>query len=106
MDIRVYDDKDEMGEMAAAYCAGIVNKTVQQKKRARIILATGASQFKFLNSLVRMVIPWDKVTCFHLDETLGCPKHIRPVSAITYRREFGVEFHLRWVGFVGWIQKE
>ena len=71
MDIRVYDDKEEMGEMAAAYCAGIINKTVQQKKRARIILATGASQFKFLDSLVKMVIPWNKVTCFHLDEYVG-----------------------------------
>ena len=86
MDIRVYDDKEEMGEMAAAYCAGIINKTVQQKKRARIILATGASQFKFLDSLVKMVIPWEKVTCFHLDEYVGLSE-THPASFSNYLQE-------------------
>ena len=73
MDVRVYGDKTVMGEMAAAYCACVINRTIQEKNSARIILATGAFQFSFLDSLIRMPIPWNKVTCFHLDEYVGLP---------------------------------
>ena len=73
MDIRAYEEKAVMGEMAAAYCTGIINKTIREKNRARVVLTTGASQFCFLDSLIQMSVPWDKVTCFHLDEYIGLP---------------------------------
>ena len=82
MDIRVYEDKAVMGEMAAAYCAGIINKTIQEKNGARIILATGSSQFSFLDSLIQMPVPWDKVICFHLDEYVGLP----PTHPASFRK--------------------
>ena len=45
---------------------------VKNKGYARVIFATGASQFEFLSSLVKIPnIPWDKVYAFHLDEYVG-----------------------------------
>ncbi|HTV02329.1 MAG TPA: glucosamine-6-phosphate deaminase, partial [Luteitalea sp.] len=41
---------------------------------ARIIVATGASQFTFLDALVaRTDVPWAQVDAFHLDEYIGLP---------------------------------
>ncbi len=82
MDIRVYDGKPKMGEMAAAYCAGIINSVAQRKGNVRIILATGTSQFCFLDAMVAMSISWDKVTCFHLDEYVGLP----PAHPASFRK--------------------
>ncbi len=86
MNIRKYNDKIEMGRMAAYYSAGIIKRTVSQKGKARIILATGASQFCFLDSLVGLPLPWDKVTCFHLDEYVGLPIS-HPASFRNYLQE-------------------
>ena len=39
-----------------------------------MIVATGASQFDVLATLVRAPgIDWSRVTCFHLDEYVGIP---------------------------------
>ncbi len=68
--------------MAAAFCAGIVNKSISRKGTARIILATGVSQFAFLDALVSTSVSWDKVTCFHLDEYVG----LSPDHPASFRR--------------------
>jgi len=38
-----------------------------------IILATGASQFEFLECFIKKTIDWSRVTGFHLDEYIGIP---------------------------------
>src|SRR5207245_7269306 len=48
-----------------------LRNAIQNSGRARIIAATGASQFEFLDALT--AIEWPRVEMFHLDEYIGLP---------------------------------
>ena len=66
--------KVPLGEAAAGHAAESLRSTLQQKGSARIIAATGASQFEFLEALTSAPgIEWNKVEMFHLDEYVGLP---------------------------------
>ena len=71
MVLKIFDDVQKMGKVAALQAAGIVNKSIAENGYARIVLSTGASQFAFFESFVKQNIPWDKVEMFHLDEYVG-----------------------------------
>lgn len=74
MKISVHPDAAALGGAAAADVALAIREAVQARGRARIIVATGASQFTFLDALVaRTDVPWAQVDAFHLDEYLGLP---------------------------------
>ncbi len=74
MKISVHADAAALGAAAAAEVAQAIVDAVQARGRARIIVATGASQFTFLDALVaRDDVPWAQVDAFHLDEYLGLP---------------------------------
>lgn len=63
-----------MGRAAAAHAAAAINRAVTRFQRARVIAATGASQFEFLESLTAFPeVAWDQVELFHLDEYVGIP---------------------------------
>jgi glucosamine-6-phosphate deaminase len=69
----VFDTKSEMGRAAAARTADALVAAIADRGEANLILATGASQFEMLASLVTLDIEWPKVTAFHLDEYIGLP---------------------------------
>jgi glucosamine-6-phosphate deaminase len=72
--IKVFDDKIQLGEAAARQAAGAIRRAVSERGRARIIAATGASQFEFLSALTKTPgMEWAKVEMFHLDEYVGLP---------------------------------
>jgi glucosamine-6-phosphate deaminase len=72
--IKVFADKIQLGKAAAAHAALAIRGAIQNKGQARIIAATGASQFEFLQALIEMPgIDWTKVEMFHLDEYVGLP---------------------------------
>lgn len=74
MDIYIGKDKLDMAAKAAKRAGDRIRKSIAEKGEARIIVATGASQFEFLEALVREPgIDWTKVTGFHLDEYVGLP---------------------------------
>lgn len=74
MVIKVYEDKSSLGRAAAEQAAVSLRKAIQESGRARIIAATGASQFEFLDALTAMpAIEWPRVEMFHLDEYIGLP---------------------------------
>ena len=74
MKINVSDTKHQLGHHAATHGADLLRRALQKNGRANIIVATGASQFEMLSSLVQAPeIAWDKVTAFHLDEYVGLP---------------------------------
>jgi glucosamine-6-phosphate deaminase len=74
MKITVHADAASLGAAAADDVAHAIADAVQARGRARIIVATGASQFTFLDALVaRTDVPWAQVDAFHLDEYLGLP---------------------------------
>jgi glucosamine-6-phosphate deaminase len=74
MNIYIGKDKLDMAAAASAMAAERVRKAIADKGEARIIVATGASQFEFLEAFVKEPgIDWTKVTGFHLDEYVGLP---------------------------------
>jgi len=87
IDIRVMPDKRALGEAAAADAAAILREAIAREGRAHVVAATGASQFEFLEALVRAPgIDWPKTVFFHLDEYVGLPDS-HPASFRRYLRE-------------------
>ncbi|MBR4614379.1 MAG: glucosamine-6-phosphate deaminase [Kiritimatiellae bacterium] len=61
-----------MAAHAAKMAGDRVRAAIAARGEARIIVATGASQFEFLEAFVKEPgIDWTKVTGFHLDEYVG-----------------------------------
>ena len=80
-----------MGAAAATAAAQTINKAIEAKGRANIILATGASQFEMLQNLVNAQnVDWSKVTMFHLDEYIDMAED-HPASFRKFLKERFVE---------------
>jgi glucosamine-6-phosphate deaminase len=63
-----------LGRAAAEQAASAIRRAISERGRARIVAATAASQFEFLNTLTKAsAIDWTKVEAFHLDEYIGLP---------------------------------
>lgn len=74
MKVSIGSTTKEMAEAAAKFAAEGIIAAISEKGSARIIVATGASQFDFLQALVATPgIDWTKITGFHLDEYVGLP---------------------------------
>ncbi len=72
IDLRIVPDKQILGVQAAERGAAAIREALARFGEATIIVATGASQFEMLQSLVTAKdIDWSKVTAFHLDEYVG-----------------------------------
>ncbi len=83
----VFREQEEMGSAAAQFVADQLISTIAIQGSASIILATGASQFSFLEALkVHDNIDWSAVTVFHLDEYTGLSAD-HPASFRRYLRE-------------------
>jgi glucosamine-6-phosphate deaminase len=87
MTIKVFSSKAAMAQAAASHAADIIREAISQRGEARIIAATGASQFDFLEALTETPgIDWNKVEMFHLDEYVGMSDQA-PASFCRYLRE-------------------
>lgn len=74
MKVRVFTDKFLLAAAAAEDAAAAIRRAVHERGGARIIAATGASQFEFLEELTKAPnVDWKLVEMFHLDEYLGLP---------------------------------
>src|SRR5438046_9058106 len=72
--LKVLPDKSSLSKMAAEHAAEAIGRAICDRGQARIIAATAASQFEFLDALTKMPgIDWQKVEVFHLDEYIGLP---------------------------------
>src|SRR6266571_3507181 len=72
MVIKCFNDKREMAQVAAEQAASALRQAIQERGKARIIAATGAAQFEFLEALTSLPgIDWKRVEMFHLDEYIG-----------------------------------
>ena len=91
MNVRVLADAKSLAAAAAAHAAESLRETLRQKGSARIIAATGASQFEFLKVLTSTPgIEWTQVEMFHLDEYVGLLDS-HPASFRKYLRERLIE---------------
>ncbi len=74
MQIKIFDDKSSLSRVAAEQAATSLKSAIQAEGRVRLVAATGASQFEFLDLLTATPgIDWTKVELFHLDEYIGLP---------------------------------
>lgn len=74
MKLEVFPNSSALGLAAAEVAATVLKDTITRQGSARIIAATGASQFNFLAALTRAPgIDWTRVEMFHLDEYVGLP---------------------------------
>jgi glucosamine-6-phosphate deaminase len=72
--LRQFKDPSTLARAAAEQAAAAIRKAVAERGRCRIVLATGTSQFAFLDALTSTAgIDWDKVEAFHLDEYVSMP---------------------------------
>ena len=68
LDVAIYESSQEVGVAAADFVQLKLKEAISKKNSANLILATGASQFQFLEALRERDIAWKKVSVFHLDE--------------------------------------
>lgn len=87
MRLAIFPDKRALAKAAAEEAANSICNAITQHGTARIIAATGASQFDFLEILTQAPdIDWRSVEMFHLDEYLGIPAN-HPASFRRYLHE-------------------
>jgi glucosamine-6-phosphate deaminase len=85
--IEVYEDRPSLGETAGKHAATLIRQAIAEKGAARIIGASAASQFEFLNALTQSPgIEWRRVELFHLDEYIGIPM-THPASFCRFLQE-------------------
>lgn len=85
--IQILADKYSLGRAAADHAALSIRQLIADKGDARIVAATGASQFEFLDALTAAPgIDWKRVEVFHLDEYIGLPS-THPASFRKYLLE-------------------
>lgn len=87
MELKVFADSEALGKAAGADVAVLLRAVLAQQPIARMVVATGASQFATLAQLVQEPgIAWDRVELFHLDEYIGISAN-HPASFRKYIRE-------------------
>jgi len=87
MILKVFPATNALAEAAANEAAEAIRAAIAERGEARIIAATGASQFEFLEALTKVSgIDWKQVEMFHLDEYVGVSDQA-PASFCKYLRE-------------------
>jgi glucosamine-6-phosphate deaminase len=87
MEIKTFNDKRTLGASAAEQAAASIRRAIDQRGKARIIAATGAAQFEFLEVLTSLSnVEWPRVEMFHLDEYVGISES-HPASFCRFLRE-------------------
>src|SRR5215469_152843 len=82
--VKVYDHKRALGQAAAEHAAASLRRAIQELGSARIIAATGASQFEFLHALTAMPeVSWQDVRCFIWTNISASLRRILRASADT-----------------------
>lgn len=87
MKVVIGKDTPDMAAIAAKDAAKAIQDAISAHGEARVIFATGASQFEFLQALVKEPgVDWSKVSGFHLDEYKDLPI-THPASFRKYMKE-------------------
>jgi glucosamine-6-phosphate deaminase len=87
MKIEVHANKKETSQAAAKKAVAILNEAIAKKGTATFVMATGASQFDFIQALIADgTVDWSKTRMFHLDEYVGIPE-THPASFRKYLKE-------------------
>ncbi|MBW4624486.1 MAG: 6-phosphogluconolactonase [Brasilonema octagenarum HA4186-MV1] len=72
LQVQIFNSEVELAQDVAGIVQKHLQRTLEQKDTAAILLATGNSQMKFLDAFIALGgVDWSRITCFHLDEYLG-----------------------------------
>ncbi len=72
MKLVIANDRQGLGEYSASIAADYLRTAIRERGEARLIVATGSSQFQVLEALAKSEgIDWSRVDGFHLDEYIG-----------------------------------
>jgi glucosamine-6-phosphate deaminase len=83
MKVEILPTAAALGRRAAELGGDAIRAATSEQGAARIVVATGASQFEVFRSLLaREDIDWPRVSGFHLDEYIGLP----PTHAASFRK--------------------
>lgn len=87
MILKIFEDKTSLAKAAADQAATAVTGAIRDRGKARVIAASAASQFEFLEALTNTPgIDWKRVELFHLDEYIGLPMS-HPASFCKFLQE-------------------
>jgi glucosamine-6-phosphate deaminase len=87
MILKLFEDKASLAKAAADQAAAAVTRAIRDRGKARVIAASAASQFEFLEALTATPgIDWKRVELFHLDEYIGLPMS-HPASFCKFLQE-------------------
>jgi glucosamine-6-phosphate deaminase len=82
--ISISATKNAMAKVACEYAVNKLTLALSRKPAIRLLVATGAAQFEFLELLTAAKqIDWERVELFHLDEYIGIPE-THPASFVGY----------------------
>ena len=74
MKITICKNAQDLGAEASVLAGCKLREALAEKGEARIILATGSSQFETLEGLLKEDVDWSRVEIFHLDEYIDLPE--------------------------------
>jgi glucosamine-6-phosphate deaminase len=104
--VKVFETREEAGEEEAKDVAKIVNKLLLQKKEINIVFASAPSQNEFLDNLVKINLPWNRINAFHLDEYIGLPEDApQRFSKYLYDKIFS-KVHFKSVNYINGNAKD
>jgi glucosamine-6-phosphate deaminase len=92
MKIYVSNDANELGSESAGLISARLNEIIAVRGEARMVVATGSSQFEMFRELVMQNVNWQKVEVFHLDEYIGIP--------VTHKASFRRYLYERFINLV------
>ena len=74
LDVKIYDNRAEMGAGAAADIHACILKLLAEKEEINMIFAAAPSQNDTLAALLTYTdIEWNRINAFHMDEYIGLP---------------------------------
>lgn len=84
--VHVEPSLDDLARVAADAAASHLRSVLTRQDSATMILASAASQIRFLEHLTSLPIDWARITLFHMDEYLGISDS-HPASFRRFLRE-------------------
>lgn len=89
--VHTFPDTDQMSAAAASHAAAVLRSKLSSRQCVRILVATGASQLRFLQYLTKEPsVDWSRVELFHLDEYIGVGQD-HPASFARYIKQRIIE---------------
>ncbi|MFM7206798.1 MAG: glucosamine-6-phosphate deaminase [Planctomycetaceae bacterium] len=86
MKVAIHADRAALGVAAGGQAVEVLRRTLAERGRATLVVATGTSQLEVLAALAAADLAWDRVDVFHLDEYCGISA-AHPASFRRYLRE-------------------